>query len=104
MSQSSTSQRLDAARKRTRELEQQIDDIHIALKYIPTKTISALAFLAQEAYQPTRVRQFPQDIYSGPKESKEPNINYLALRELKAWQSQLAKDVERWNEITGDGQ
>lgn len=51
---STTSQRLDAARKENRELRQTLKDAHIALPYIPPILLSAIAELAIEMTQPTR--------------------------------------------------
>lgn len=87
MSQSSASQRLDAARKRNRELEQQIDDIHTALKYIPAAALSALAVLVSEAYSPTRITPDLGTHVSGSPDERVPRSNRAAVHELERWQA-----------------
>lgn len=55
MSQASMSQKLDAARKRTREAEQKLADAHPALRLIPASFLSLLVMLETEATNPTRI-------------------------------------------------
>lgn len=87
MSTSSASQRLDAARKRNRELEQVIDDIHRCLKYIPAPALSALAALVSEAYDPTRFSPDLGTHVSGSADSHTPRSNRAAVHELERWQA-----------------
>lgn len=87
MSASSTSQRLDAARKRNRELEQVIEDIHPALKYIPAPALSALATLIHEAYDPTRFSPDLGTHVSGSADKPSPRSNRAAVHEIERWQA-----------------
>jgi hypothetical protein len=94
VSQASATAKLDATRKRNRELEQKIADIHVALSHIPAIWLSALAALVWEVENPTSVG----DELAIMRDRSRPSrlrTNPAAVRELENIQGRLYREGER---------
>jgi hypothetical protein len=101
----STSQRLDAARKEAGEARQALSEAHVALAHLTRAFLSFYATLAVEAHSPSRTSpDLGVIIHTGGSKSRPPASNHAAIRELRRIDAQLRRIGQRGlGDATGHG-
>jgi hypothetical protein len=93
---STTSQRLDAARKQAREAEQALQDAHPALAGLPRDFLTAYAELCRECYSPTKQSdELGVAVTGHAAGTRTPRRNEAAIQEKRRIDAQLTRIATR---------
>lgn len=102
---STTSQRLDAARKAAREAEQALHDAHPALAGLPRDFLAAYAELCRECYHPTKQSdELGVAVTGHAAGTRAPRRNEAAIQEKRRIDAQLTRIAHRLRgDTAGEG-